>query len=90
MLRWNDITETNMFGTNFKMYREPFRAATSFKSSYKNLEFDHYAFRHLQSELFSYKIMDVNFERYVEERGDLNRTGVILIPTSQDAVNTVL
>lgn len=90
MLRWNDVEETEIFGIKFKMYREPFRPAASSKSPYKNLDIDHYAYKHLQSELFAYKILDSNFVQYIEERGDLNRLGIVIIPTSQDTVNTVL
>ncbi|MCE5316239.1 MAG: hypothetical protein LLG04_02610 [Parachlamydia sp.] len=90
MLRWNDVKDTTVFGITFKMYRQPFVAADSIKSIYKNLELDHYAYKYFESELFAYRILDTNFVQYMEERGDLSRMKDVLIPTLKDDVNTVL
>lgn len=90
MLRWSEIDDTTIFGITYKMYREPYRAGITAKSPHKNLDLDHYAYRHLGSELLSYRILDVNFKQYMEERGNLSRMGVVTIPLSQDEVNTVL
>ena len=90
MFRWNDVEDQEIFGLTLKMYREPYRALDYNISVFKGLEFDHYAYKYMGSELFAYKIMDVNFERYMEERGDLSRIGDIMIPTVQDTTRTVL
>lgn len=90
MLRWDDVKDTTIFGTTFKMYRQPFVAADFVKSIYENIEFDHYAYKYFQSELFSYRILDTNFVQYMEERGDLDRVINVSIPTLKDDVNTVL
>ena len=90
MLRWNDVPETTLFGMKLKMYREPFAASKTIISPHKNLELDHYAFIYYESELFAYRILDTNFEEYIEERGDLSRIKDIKIPVIVDNVNTVL
>lgn len=84
MLRWNDIQEQTLFGMTVKMYREPFRESKTFVSPLQNLELDHLAFLFLESELFMYKILDVNFNNYIEERGDLNRLSSALIPLQEN------
>jgi hypothetical protein len=89
MLRWELITDKELYDTNVKMYRDPFKASSSITSGYKGLELDHYAYKYLGSELFMYKILDVNFIGYIEERGDISRLNNILIPTDQDVSNTV-
>ena len=90
MFRWNDVEDQKIFGLTLKMYREPYRVLDSNTSVFRNLEFDHYAYKYMGSELFAYKIMDANFTRYMEERGDLSRIGDIMIPTVQDTTRTVL
>jgi hypothetical protein len=90
MQRWDVVEDKELFDMTVKMYREPFVAAKTVKSVYKNLELDHYAYRHLGSELYMYRILDTNFEKYIEERGDLSRLGVVLIPTQEDTTTTVL
>jgi len=90
MLRWNDVADKIILGFTTKMYREPFVGQNYTKTPHKNLELDHYAFKHLGSELFSYKILDSNFITYMEERGDLSRMGSVSIPSNQDQLKTVL
>ena len=90
MLRWNDVEEQELFGLTVKMYREPYAASETAISVYRGIELDHYAFKHLGSELFAYRILDVNFTAYMEERGDMNRIKKILIPTIKDEIHTVL
>ena len=89
MLRWDNVEEKEIFGLQVKMYREPFFASDTVKSSYKNIELDHQAYRYFESELYMYRILDTNFESYMEERGDLSRIN-ISIPVLQDSINTVL
>ena len=90
MLRWNEVEDKTLFGLTVKMYREPFYPEESVLSVYEGLEMDHYAYKYMKSELYAYRILDTNFETYIEERGDLDRIKDIRIPTSQDFVNTVL
>jgi hypothetical protein len=90
MLRWNDVDDITLFDMTVKMYREPYQAESSTKSMYKNLEFDHYSFKHMGTELLAYQILDVNFVQYMEERGDLSRMGDVLIPINQNVKDSVL
>jgi hypothetical protein len=90
MLRWNDVEEQKLFGLTVKMYREPYVAKETVTSVYKKLEMDHYAYKHLGSELLAYRIIDTNFVSYMEERGDIERLKTILIPIAEDTTHTVL
>lgn len=90
MLRWNDVEEQELFGLTVKMYREPYVPSETITSIYKKLEMDHFAYKHLGSELLSYKIIDTNFIAYMEERGDMNRLKTVLIPIAEDTKHTVL
>ena len=90
MLRWSDVADQELYGLTVKMYREPYTCLESVTSIYHGLELDHYAYKHLGSELLAYKILDVNFERYMEERGDMNRIKGISIPVADSMSGTVL
>jgi hypothetical protein len=90
MFRWNNIADQEIFGMTVKMYRDPFVAKSTFISPIQGLELDHYAFRFFGSELYMYRILDTNFERYMEERGDLSRIGQISIPSVEDISATIL
>jgi len=90
MLRWNEVEEQELFGLTVKMYREPYVAGETIKSKFIDLELDHYAYKYFGSELFAYRIIDVNFIQYMEERGDLYRLGDVYIPIEADTTNTVL
>jgi hypothetical protein len=90
MLRWIEVEDKTLFGLKVKMYREPFLPKNITRSVYENLEFDHQAYKYLGSELLMYRILDTNFVRYMEERGDVSRISDVIIPTSADKVNTVL
>lgn len=90
MLRWNEVDDQDIFDLTVKMYREPFVAGATQVSPFNGLELDHYAYRFLGSELFMYKILDINFERYMEERGDMSRIDEVLIPLQEDTVTSVL
>ena len=90
MLRWDAVEDKILFDMTVKMYREPFVPLKTVTSAYKNLELDHYAYKHMGSELYMYRILDTNFEKYMEERGDLIRMGDVLIPTQEDTLTTVL
>ena len=68
MLRWDAIEEKELYDETIKLYRDPFVAASTSKSPLKDLELDHYAYKHLGSELFMYKILDVNFIEYIEKK----------------------
>lgn len=90
MLRWNDVEDKEVFEMTVKMYREPFTASDSITSPFRGLELDHYAYKYYDSELYMYRILDVNFEQYMEERGDLDRLKDIKITTIINTTNTVL
>ena len=90
MLRWNNIAPKILFDMTIKMYRDPFVPLNTVASLYKNLELDHYAYRYLGSELFMYRILDTNFERFMEERGDMSRIDPAYIPTDIDLGSTIL
>lgn len=83
MFRWQDVEDQTLFDMTVKMYREPFSALKTLYAPELNRELDHYAYTRLGSELYMYKILDTNFEMYIEERGDLNRMGRIKIPRLQ-------
>ena len=84
MFRWDNVEEKTLYGMTVKMYRQPFMAKEVFASPFKDLEFDHYSYRYFDSELFMYRMLDTNFERFLEERGDVYRMGTVNIPTIQD------
>jgi hypothetical protein len=90
MLRWNEVEEQTVFDMTVKMYREPVVADETFVSPLKGLELDHYAYRYYDSEIYMYRILDVNFIRYIEERGDLDRVGDIDIMARVDIMTKVL
>jgi hypothetical protein len=90
MLRWDDVEEQELFDMTVKMYREPFHAAKKTKAIHVGLELDHYAYLYLGSELFMYRIMDVNWESFMEERGDMSRIKEIYIPQEEDITVSVL
>ena len=90
MLRWNDVEEQELFGLTVKMYREPYAAAETVTSVHKKLELDHFAYKHLGSELLAYRVLDVNFVSYMEERGDMDRLKTVLVPIAEDTKHTVL
>jgi len=89
MLRWEVVLDKNMFGINLRMYRDMFVAKKTFKSIFFNLELDHQAFKHFDTELYMYRMLDTNFIRYIEERGDLTRIEVE-VPSQEDTEFTVL
>lgn len=90
MLRWEAIEDKTVFGMTVKMYRDPFVASDTEISVLQNLELDHFAYRHFDSELLMYRFLDVNFEKYIEERGNLDRLGSIMVPLKQDKAGTIL
>ncbi len=83
MLRWMQVIPTTIFGMTVKMYRPPFEASSIITVPNLGWEFDHYAYKHLGSELFMYKILDTNWEAYMENRGDLQNMGPIKIPVAE-------
>lgn len=87
MFRWFNIEPVNINGNDFKLYRERSVPVNAQKLSniVKVKEFDHLAFDFLGSETLMYKMMDANWERYMEERGDMNRLKEIIIPTGEEA-----
>ena len=89
MFRWNEVEEKTIFDMTVKMYREPFIALTTTNAIFFDLELDHYAYKYFESELFMYRILDVNFEKYMEERGDITRFDVV-IPIQQDTKRNYL
>lgn len=90
MFRWDDVEDKEINEMTVKMYRNPFAAAGQFVGIFQDIELDHYAYKYLGSEIYMYKILDVNFERYREERGDVSRIGDIIVPTQEDTSKTIL
>ena len=90
MLRWNEVTEQDIYDMTVKMYREPVVADETFISPLHGLELDHYAYRYYESEIYMYRILDVNFTEYMEQRGDLDRLNDIKIMASVDDTTKVL
>ena len=90
MLRWNEVSDQQIFDMTVKMYREPFWPGKTFVSTLKNKELDHYAYKHMDSEIYMYRILDTNFENYIEERGDMNRILKIKIPVELDQSRSIL
>ncbi len=84
MFRWDSVSDQDILGMTVKMYRNPFVAKETFISPIKNNELDYYAYKYMQSELYTYQILDTNFENYIEERGDTFRIDSIQIPSLQD------
>ena len=81
MFRWEIIAETTINGRKFKMYRPPFRASRTQEVDVDRRELDQVAFdSSLNTELLTYRILDVNFVRFMEERGDPDRLKKVLIP----------
>lgn len=90
MYRWTIVDDKTIFGMTVKMYRDPYVAAKTIVSPYRGLELDHYAYKYLNSEIYMYKILDTNFEQYIEERGDMTRIVDVEIPTVQDVGDLIL
>ncbi len=90
MNRWEDVEEQMLFGMPVKMYRDPFEAVSAITSSFSGLELDHYAYKYFQNSLYMYRIMDTNWEQYMEERGDIDELKDIQIPTKKDEGETIL
>jgi hypothetical protein len=88
--RWDDVDSQEIFDMTVKMYRDPFVPASTIVAAEKNLELDHYAYKYLGTELFMYRILDTNFEKFIEERGDMFRVGSVEIPTEEDTTKTIL
>lgn len=89
MFRWEDVEDQTIFGMTVKMYRDPYVPADSFVAPFNNAELDHYAFAYLGSELLMYRILDTNFELYMEERGNLARLNPVKIATRQKISETI-
>lgn len=90
MLRWNTVADKTIFDMTVKMYREPFRGNNTINSIFKDIELDHHAYKYYKSELYMYRILDENFEVFMEERGDTSRIDKIYIPIDQDTTISVL
>ena len=88
MFRWQNVENKEIFDMTIKMYRDPFVEETKTVAPIPNLELDHYAYKYLDSELFMYRILDINFLSFIEERGDVSRMKKIYIPTSQNTDRT--
>lgn len=90
MFRWNEVDDQTLYDMTVKMYRDPFESSSTIAAPFESLELDHYAYKYFESELMVYRILDVNFENYIEERGDVGRVNPILIPNKQDTKRTIL
>ena len=83
MFRWTDVDEITLDEKIYKMYRPMFKAEVTQEVPVENTELDHYAYKYLGSELFMYKILDLNFVNYMENRGDMKRMTSITIPVRE-------
>jgi hypothetical protein len=90
MFRWNDVKDQEIYDDIVKMYRNPFVPAETFISPIRNWDLDHYAYKYLGSELYMYRILDSNFEAYIEARGDIEQMGSVAIPLSENIDATIL
>jgi hypothetical protein len=90
MFRWNAVADKTLYDMTVKMYRDPFVAKETVKSYFKNLELDHYAYKYFDSELLMYRILDTNFEQYIEERGNIDRLSDIQIPLQENVGGSIL
>ncbi|MCP4648820.1 MAG: hypothetical protein GY853_01890 [PVC group bacterium] len=88
MLRWETVEEKELYGLTVRLYRDPFVARDTVQAGLKNLELDHYAYKFLGSELYTYKILNTNFTKFIEERGDVDRLGDLGIPVEADSRTT--
>ena len=89
MYRWEDVEEQTVFDMTVKIYRDPYESTDTFNVFVNGSELDHYAFSHLGSELLMYRILDINFETYIEERGDLDRISSIKVPIKENLTRTI-
>lgn len=90
MIRWFEVRDQTLFGMTVKMYRNPFIPTKTSKSLFTRLELDHQAFKYFDGEVFMYRILDANFDRYMEERGDMDRVEDILIPVQVNESAAIL
>lgn len=88
MLRWENVEDKKIFDMNVKMYRDPFVEETKSVAPIPNLELDHYAYKYLGTELYMYRILDINFNDFIEERGDVSRMKKVYIPTLENTTRT--
>lgn len=88
MLRWENVEDKELFDMTVKMYRDPYIAGKTVVAPIPNLELDHYGYKYLESELFMYRILDVNFINFIEERGDVSRMKKVYIATEQNTTRT--
>jgi hypothetical protein len=86
MYRWENVQAQTIDGMTLKMYRPPFEAEEAQSIPYENKEMDHYAFQYLGTEIFMYKILDLNFVSLMEERFVLDRVRDLKIPTKEKSV----
>ncbi len=85
MIRWENIKEQSVLDMKCKMYREPFKPEDVQTIKNTNIEFDHLAHSFLGSELMMYRILDVNWIEYMEERGAISRMSKIFIPKGDNS-----
>lgn len=83
MLRWETLPIRIINGRSVRMHRPLFTATeTQDIEVGKKTELDALAFKHLKSELFSYRLLDINFVRLYEERHNLKRLKFLKMPIS--------
>ncbi len=82
--RWVNVPETDVNGFKFKIMRGRFTSEVLQPVETRDHELDWHAWTYLGTELLNYRIMDVNWERFMEERGDVTRIKEIQIPVAGD------
>ena len=82
--RWVNVPEKEVNGFNFKILRGRFQSEVLQPVDTRNHEIDWHSWTYLGTELLSYRVLDSNWERFLEERGDMDRIKEIQIPVAGD------
>ena len=73
-----------MNGFKFKLLRGRFVSEVLQPVDTRDHEIDWHSWTYLGTELLSYRVLDTNWERFLEERGDIERIKEIQIPVAGD------
>ena len=80
MFRWDEVNSVTVNGIDMKFYREPFSATSTITANANGRELDDLALKYLGIETEMYKVLDVNFIDFMENRFDRSRIKKVLIP----------
>jgi len=82
--RWVNVPETEVNGFDFKLLRGRFGSEVLQPVDTRDFEIDWHSWTYLGTELLSYRILDTNWTRFFEERGDVSRLRELQIPVAGD------